>query len=768
MQSGSATDAKAEEKKSPQESFSTNHSQKLRMRLEELVKKTPQDTKKDFQKRLMPTVRSQALQQVNYQMLMVLETPAGQKQEIESLDTNELLNNGTESKKVMRGVRLTYCQSWYMEGVTPGQLLHTVTLAPGESKRFATTYSVQRNIGRSQENVNESEALSNTEDSNNAFNEVTQSVLRETQSGFSNFSSHSNTSSRAGNISAGFLVFSASINSSSATTHMKSQGFTSSTGARNLAASINQRIMNSTHQHASSSRARRASSIKEVIASQDQSLITRSITNHNRRHCMTIQYYEVNQIYKVKLQLTQAEHCLFIPFEKIIFTPQIIYQVRSILSAAAKLLDPEISEKILRLTLPPTARHEEELKAATEEIEKTEKLLLEEETKLSERIRNHDHALRESELLPLSITDKAQLAKIEAERLLEQKKAVNIIKAEKVRTVAKVEALKKMTQTNIPEADAILKHIEDNENYYNLAILRSLDIAQITTLLSSYQYKGSSLTTLVNPQPIAIIDNFLVFSFGVLSKSELAADSKLNAEDHPHNHKLLTELHEKGLNSTMIPEQTICLPTNGMHCDGVLSHSISAEPVDLTRRWDWQATPVPIKPPKINPVTLSQPQPHLSAMPGHFAAANINASAPHVQPAPAQAAALQAIQQQALPDASGAAQAANIAQQNIQQASLNAQHASRQAALNLETQSMSNLAAARGVLTLVSMFAGGGAGGMAAGGKGGGSLTSQGGLFNYAEKLDKKKKKKSQRSNSNSLSPDAETNSHEKPSGTLV
>lgn len=40
-------------------------------------------------------------------------------------------------KKVAFGALLTYSQSWFSQGVTLGQLLHSVALAPGESTRIA-------------------------------------------------------------------------------------------------------------------------------------------------------------------------------------------------------------------------------------------------------------------------------------------------------------------------------------------------------------------------------------------------------------------------------------------------------------------------------------------------------------------------------------------------------------------------------------------------------------------------------------------------------
>src|SRR5262249_28621692 len=53
------------------------------------------------------------------------------------LDLRALAGGDAGFKKVAFGALLTYSQSWFSQGVTLGQLLHSVALAPGESTRIA-------------------------------------------------------------------------------------------------------------------------------------------------------------------------------------------------------------------------------------------------------------------------------------------------------------------------------------------------------------------------------------------------------------------------------------------------------------------------------------------------------------------------------------------------------------------------------------------------------------------------------------------------------
>lgn len=233
------------------------------------------------------------------------------------------------------GAILTFSQSWFAQGVTLGNLLHSVALAPGESTRIAVLDWARRTSASGQENISESEQLSNTSTHNRAISEVQEAVAAEVQSGFSKSSGSSTTSAGGGGfgLSAGPLTIGGS--GSSATTSTNAESFTSSAGSRNLSASMNQRISDSTQQAASSVRERRASIVKEVSESEQQSVSSRILANYNHMHALTVQYYEVIEIYRMSVQLQQVERCLFIPMKLIDFTKEIIERYRAVLADAA-------------------------------------------------------------------------------------------------------------------------------------------------------------------------------------------------------------------------------------------------------------------------------------------------------------------------------------------------------------------------------------------------------------------------------------------------
>jgi hypothetical protein len=93
--------------------------------------------------------------------------------------------------KVAFGALLTFSQSWYMEGVTLGQLLHSTALAPGESTRIAVIDWSRRSRAGQTEYIDESDDLSNDTSHKRSISEVTSAVANEAQGGFSGTSTTS-------------------------------------------------------------------------------------------------------------------------------------------------------------------------------------------------------------------------------------------------------------------------------------------------------------------------------------------------------------------------------------------------------------------------------------------------------------------------------------------------------------------------------------------------------------------------------------------------
>ncbi|MBO0812061.1 MAG: hypothetical protein J2P23_08430, partial [Microlunatus sp.] len=112
-----------------------------------------------------------------------------------------------------------------------------------------------------------------------------------------------------------------------------------------IAASMSQNVADVTHQAASSARNLYASVVREVSQSEHETISTRVVANYNHMHALTMQYYEVVQVYRTSTVLHRFEPCLFVPMKPIDFAAAtdaasstgelIIRRYRSALRAAA-------------------------------------------------------------------------------------------------------------------------------------------------------------------------------------------------------------------------------------------------------------------------------------------------------------------------------------------------------------------------------------------------------------------------------------------------
>jgi hypothetical protein len=225
------------------------------------------------------------------------------------------------------GARLTLAQSWYAQGITLGHLLHCLTLAPGEATRVAVVDWTRRTSAFSAESIGETEQLDNAATHSRSLSEVQQAVAHEAQQGFSksDASGSATSSSQQGSAGTGLLtslVASGDLSTvdNQATTSAQAQSSSWSTGDRDVAASLMQQVQDRTEQHAGSTRNRRASAVREVSQSEHDSVSTRIVANYNHMHALTVQYFEVVQVYRVDVEVHRIDRVLFIPLELLDFT----------------------------------------------------------------------------------------------------------------------------------------------------------------------------------------------------------------------------------------------------------------------------------------------------------------------------------------------------------------------------------------------------------------------------------------------------------------
>jgi hypothetical protein len=277
-------------------------------------------------------------------------------------------------------------------------------------------------------------------------------------------------------------------------------------------------------------------------------------------------------------------------------------------------------------------------------------------------------------------------------------------------------------------------HLEANRLHYTQAILRALDAATVAALLARFTYRGLPVGQLVDPQPIAVMANFLVFKMNVATTGE--PDDPRWAEEQAAWQSWLVR---RGLDRPAPKTEIIPLPSGGLFAEAVLGRYNAAEKMDLTRFWNWQDSPIPISAPEIAPLQAGTRAQSEQITPGQLGAPVLSIQPPTALPDPTGIAAIiNAVQSgNMFRDMSGMAQTAALAQAALQASAAGATAVGEQAGQNLKTVMDNNTERMRIAAAVMT----GGASGLGGGGGGPGTrsaknVSEEGARLNFARDLD--------------------------------
>ena len=316
---------------------------------------------------LRPSMGEYPTERVYYDTLFMLGTDAARNQQplSQPLSLARLASGSLAFGAPAIGAVATYAQSWFAQGITLGHMVHSLALAPGEATRLAVIDWTRRTTATSSESIDESERLSNSTSHVRAISEVQNAVADEMQEGGSIATGWAKSSSKskgiAGSVGGGIagsigsavgaLGFGGggSATSQSSETRSEATSASWSVGSRSVLAEMNQRVNDRTEQNATSVRNRRATAVREVSQSEHEQVSTRIVANYNHMHALTVQYYEVVQIYRVAVELNRFDRALFLPFELLDFSApggaDVVARFRGELLAGA--LTPRAAELLL-------------------------------------------------------------------------------------------------------------------------------------------------------------------------------------------------------------------------------------------------------------------------------------------------------------------------------------------------------------------------------------------------------------------------------------
>lgn len=217
------------------------------------------------------------------------------------------------------GYVLRCSQKWQFEGLALGDLVYSLPLAPGEQQQIVieeqtTTLAVQETeavFGSASDQASSLDDSSTQATFNAAF--------RQSAQGGSSF----NTASESGSLSAGGGLLGLLGGPSGSLGETVSSGSTSNwmDGLQNYASDAAQSVQSYAEQQSFSQRRAQRTSMRMASASESTSVTTKTISNHNKLHALTMQYFEVLRLFDVSTSYDGVDLVCLVPLDTIWFLP---------------------------------------------------------------------------------------------------------------------------------------------------------------------------------------------------------------------------------------------------------------------------------------------------------------------------------------------------------------------------------------------------------------------------------------------------------------
>jgi hypothetical protein len=210
-------------------------------------------------------------------------------------------------------------QNWQFQGLALGDLVYSLPLAPGEQQQIVVEEQSTTLTVREFDSVIASDSSSATQVSDSSSRATFDSALQQSAQGGSTFASASETSSMTAG--GGLLGLLGGPSGSLGETVSGGSTHNWMDGLQNYGSSATQAVQTYAEQQAHSQRSAQRTAMRMASSSESTSVKTKTITNHNKLHALTMQYFEVLRQFDISTTYDGVSLVCLVPLDIVWFLP---------------------------------------------------------------------------------------------------------------------------------------------------------------------------------------------------------------------------------------------------------------------------------------------------------------------------------------------------------------------------------------------------------------------------------------------------------------
>jgi len=241
-----------------------------------------------------------------------------------------------------------YKVSWFSLGHSLGEILYSLPLAPGETVKLAVIDWSWDSLTKRDETTKLTEEVLHQTHRDRTITETVKAGLKELQHGSSFMGGTASAAGASGGANLGVVGLGAAVGN----TWSLGGSTATSDGSRDLAAENVQRLNDSFSQASSAQREINSTVVIQARQEEKESIQTRTFSNYNHSHTLTVLYYQVLRHYRVTVEWVRRRRAVLVKLPTKL--PGVL--TAQVLLSRRYLLEPYLLDKKLSTAFDAAAR----------------------------------------------------------------------------------------------------------------------------------------------------------------------------------------------------------------------------------------------------------------------------------------------------------------------------------------------------------------------------------------------------------------------------